>query len=41
MDRSAPTASGQTPIMKVDQTEQFLIKILCEKERRTQAANGD
>jgi hypothetical protein len=46
LSKSAPTASGQTPITctKVDQTKQFLIfstKPLCEKERPTQAANGD
>jgi hypothetical protein len=44
MDRSALTACGQTPITKVDQTKPFLIfptKTLWEKERRTQAANGD
>ena len=43
LNKSAPTV-GQTPIAKVDQTKQFLIfstKPLCEKERRTQAANGD
>jgi hypothetical protein len=35
---------GQTPITKVDHTKQFLIfptTTLWEKERRTQAANGD
>jgi hypothetical protein len=45
LNKSAPTESGQTPACtKVDQTKQFLIfstKPSCEKERRTQAANGD
>ena len=46
LSKSAPTASGQTPITctKVDHTKQFLIfptKTLWEKERRTQTANGD
>jgi hypothetical protein len=45
LNKSAPTESGQTPTCtKVDQTKQFLIfstKPSCEKERRTQAANGD